>query len=271
MKINNKESSPWRTFVPRGFTRLLLLLTKVGLGRGWIKYKIHYLWQSLHGNIVDVNIRRVNYRLDLSDNMTDIKILCSSKVYDQKELEFLQEICTGGTFVDIGANIGYYSLHMAAQGAKSVVAVEPHPEAIRRLRFNIKINNLSKVFSLYEGAIGDGSISCFDVSKDIGCSSHTDPSSSFKTLRVKTSSLLGILADFRINQISGLKIDIEGYEDKALVPFFENAPKGLWPRRMVIEDAHMKEWENDLFSILHDKGYIESFKSRSNIFLQKNF
>ena len=32
-----------------------------------------------------------------------------------------------------------------------------------------------------------------------------------------------------------LKIDIEGHEDKALVPFLLNAPKNCFPKKIVIE------------------------------------
>jgi len=38
----------------------------------------------------------------------------------------------------------------------------------------------------------------------------------------------------------GLKIDIEGHEDKALVPFLLNAPKTLLPNKIVIEQPSKK-------------------------------
>ena len=35
--------------------------------------------------------------------------------------------------------------------------------------------------------------------------------------------------------IHGLKIDIEGHQDKALVPFLDNAPDEMLPKKIVIE------------------------------------
>ena len=44
-----------------------------------------------------------------------------------------------------------------------------------------------------------------------------------------------ILADAAVDHVDALKIDIEGFEDRVLTPFFKDAPQGLWPRAIVIE------------------------------------
>jgi len=49
--------------------------------------------------------------------------------------------------VDIGANIGVFSLYAASQGAKKVLAYEPAGESFDLLRENIKINNLGDIIS----------------------------------------------------------------------------------------------------------------------------
>ena len=45
--------------------------------------------------------------------------------------------------VDVGANIGYYTLQMA-QRAKKVYAIEPYKECFEILKKNVKENNLGK-------------------------------------------------------------------------------------------------------------------------------
>ena len=261
---------PWGTYSPNCLSRLILLLTKAGLGRGRMTYKINNLWKLVHGNIVDLEIRKIKYRLNLTDNITDIKILCSSKVYDKKELRFLKEACQNRTFVDVGANIGYYSLYMAHNGANRIISIEPNPIANERLRFNIETNKISESFTLYDGAVGSGKNVLFDVSKDLGCSSIVNDSFLGKTINVETQPLLKILSNFDIDEIGALKIDIEGYEEEALIPFFKAADRDFWPKRLVIEDAHKGQWNGHLIHLLERLGYRLHHKTRSNLLLKLN-
>jgi FkbM family methyltransferase len=50
----------------------------------------------------------------------------------------------GGIFVDVGANIGNNSL-IASKIASKVIAIEPHPKILERLKQNIDLNNLKNV------------------------------------------------------------------------------------------------------------------------------
>ena len=52
---------------------------------------------------------------------------------------------------------------------------------------------------------------------------------------IKIDTLENIIKNKKITSIHGLKIDIEGHEDKALVPFLNNIEKNLLPERIVIE------------------------------------
>jgi FkbM family methyltransferase len=66
----------------------------------------------------------------------------------ERELDHLHEfIGNGGTFVDIGANVGVFSLKAAhCVGADGiVVSVEPLPERIHALRRNVLLNGFSNV------------------------------------------------------------------------------------------------------------------------------
>src|SRR5262249_59792142 len=55
-----------------------------------------------------------------------------------------KRITAGGTFtfIDIGANVGLYSLYVASRsGARArILAIEPQPGIVERLRFNVTIN-----------------------------------------------------------------------------------------------------------------------------------
>jgi hypothetical protein len=71
-----------------------------------------------------------------------------------------------------------------------------------------------------------------------------------------------------VTGIDALKIDVEGAEDKVLVPFFRDAPSSLWPRLVVIEDSSA-EWSTDLFALLKEKGYAVSSRSKQNVMLRR--
>lgn len=60
---------------------------------------------------------------------------------------FLNKMKQGDTFVDVGANIGIYSLHAAKKIGDSgtVLAFEPTPETFRILRNNVELNRLRNV------------------------------------------------------------------------------------------------------------------------------
>jgi len=61
--------------------------------------------------------------------------------WEEHEANLLRQLIRPGCrFLDIGANIGYFSLLAARCGAGSVDAVEPHPGLLQLLRFNLWMN-----------------------------------------------------------------------------------------------------------------------------------
>ena len=81
-------------------------------------------------------------------------------------------------------------------------------------------------------------------------------------------SLLELMKKNDVKYITNLKIDVEGYEDRALKPFFENAPFSLFPENMIIEHTSKNEWEDKNFiNYLLDKGYKEIIRTRGNLCL----
>jgi hypothetical protein len=55
--------------------------------------------------------------------------------------------------------------------------------------------------------------------------------------------------------VDSLKIDIEGYEDRALLPWLRSAPQAAWPRAIVIEHIHPEQWGEDCMAALAALGY----------------
>ena len=81
------------------------------------------------------------------------------KLYGQQEvgpevfiLDFLR---TGSTFLDIGANIGYFSLLAASKCNAKVVSFEPQSTIAELLRSSVSINNMQKYVRVEQIALSD--------------------------------------------------------------------------------------------------------------------
>ena len=257
----------WGAYAPSPKSRLLRLLITLGLGRGAIRKKILSTWRKKYGHIVDVEVRGIKYRLNLYDNLTDRKIFASSKIHDKTEIEYLAASSEGNNFIDIGANIGYYSLAIAHKGAKRVLAIEPDPRALERLYFNIRVNRFDKKISVIPLGIGqEGEFDLFQDEK-IGGASLIKYQKSTSSATVTTKPLWPILCENNIDTISGLKIDIEGREDLVLGDFFNVAPQTAWPKCMVIEHCNRQSWKTDILEFIVRLGYKTVKKTNENAIL----
>lgn len=77
----------------------------------------------------------------------------SQGLYDYNNMKFLQWLLEpGGTFFDIGANIGTYTLLASEQPRSQVFAFEPHPATFALLRENVHLNKRENV-RLFQAAL----------------------------------------------------------------------------------------------------------------------
>ena len=250
--------------------RAMLSLTRAGFARGRLSCWMRRRWLDWYASVVDAEVRGIRYRLNVADNGTDGKLLLSSKIYDSQELEAL---CAGprGVFVDVGANIGYYSLSCAARGFHRVLAIEGNPDTVARLMFNIQSNPWRDAITVAPLCVGSGGKVPFRCTGDLGRAQIVDAVDRPEATRLLASKpLADILADHGITAIDAMKIDIEGYEDQALLPFFAQAARSLWPARLVLESCHRQEWRQDVVAHLLQSGYQAVGETRSgNLILWK--
>lgn len=261
--------SPWGTFAPPASAALLILLKKIGISRGWVRKWILRKWKALNLPLVDTTVHGIRYRLDIDGNTTDGKILTSSRHYDKQEIDALSLAGDDplAVFVDIGANTGYYSLTMAKAGYRRVLAIEPNPPTLQRLRFNVACNGYEEVIQIVPSCVGATGKVPFYFTGDMGSASLFNPGDDTEPVWVESVPLATILHDHEIERIDALKIDVEGYEDRVLIPFFESAPEALWPRKLVMEDCNRHLWEKDLIGILTGSGFVIDSKTRGNVIL----
>jgi FkbM family methyltransferase len=127
-------------------------------------------------------------------------------------------------FIDVGANVGFYSV-LAARSlpGRRVLAVEPNPEALRRLAANLARNGVEAAVTVFAGLASDGSgeaelnlIEGMEEYSSMGKIVHA-------SVAGKVSARLKVPAETldRLVELYGLepgliKIDVEGAEKLVL-------------------------------------------------------
>jgi FkbM family methyltransferase len=163
-------------------------------------------------------------------------------------------------FVDIGANIGTYSLFVArACGDDArILAFEPHPRTFAKLLFNTKANNFSSIEAINQGAGPSKSQMRLysNGGTNIGTASILpDAAGDKEFVDIKIIPLPEALKSRLVHHIDLLKIDIEGYEDQALMPLMTAQHESLWPRAILIETVLKQHWKGDCVAHLKSLGY----------------
>lgn len=175
------------------------------------------------------------------------------------EILYRKVIRSDMVVVDIGANVGIYTLHALKAGAE-VYAFEPTPETFNILRHNVALNGFeySPKVHLYNSAVSDREeITEFAVvSNSCGHNSMFRENKDDKIIRVPTVRLDDTLDGIKIDCF---KVDVEGAEmlvlngmesllknNASVVGFVEFAPGNL--RRSGIEPR-------DLYDRLNQMGF----------------
>jgi FkbM family methyltransferase len=124
-------------------------------------------------------------------------------------LHFLQE---GDLFLDIGANIGSFTVLASGVRRATTWAFEPDPTTIRALRRNIELNSIQDRVIVYELALGDtdGKIS-FTTGLDTMNRVSTSGEANIRSVSVKRlDGLIGV------NRPLMIKVDVEGFEENVV-------------------------------------------------------
>lgn len=267
--------APWGTFAPRGMGRIVLILCRLLPAGVPALYRVTKLLRAVMKRrrlqFYDVECRGLRLRLQNRGNYTDTRLLFSPQFYDREELDWLcAELESGGTFLDIGGNIGAYSLLVGARlGPKvSVHTVEPAPGLCKRIEINRAFNKVQ--LELHQIALsdydGDGHIvlSAPQQGENRLCAGGAAPDDS---VRVPVTTLHGLCESSGIREIRALKIDIEGHEYRVLSRFFEVAPVSLRPGAIVIERT---EDRHGLIELLESRyGYSTVAITKRNALLRR--
>ena len=258
-------------YSPNGWIKVLYEIVRLGTGLGVIKRLYSLLIDKLNNeNPVDIKYHDIRFRLYPHDNAIESKMIVSSKFREARELEVISKyLKNGGTFLDIGANIGYYSLMAAKLGATKIFGIEPNPVVLNRFKENIRFNNFEIKIKTFQLGIGE-KIENRDLylSKvDLGSSSVLDEKGNSDKIRIKILPLDVFIKRESVGRIDVMKIDIEGFEDKALFPFFKTLDKKYYPRLILMEDSSQKNWDKNILEWLLNNEYNIVARTRGNVLI----
>ncbi|WP_336814803.1 FkbM family methyltransferase [Bosea sp. MMO-172] len=274
---NPAEERPFGTFAPKAYLARIIARTRAAsdsfLGRK-IAYALRRLGlRSLDGAPVDIESLGARMRLYPDGNVCEKRVLFTPQYFDAVERELLaSRLRDGFTFIDIGANIGAYSLFVAARAGRGarILAVEPQPEIFARLSFNIAQNPFGTVKAV-ACALADkpGELTLFIDPTNRGESSVRILNSSAGTsVKVPAMTLLSLVEGEGYERIDAIKLDVEGAEDLILEPFLRDAPQALWPEFIIIEDSRQR-WQSDLAGLLERSGYQLVAQTRLNLVFER--
>lgn len=226
----------------------------------WLSRVVRYLFLKyiLRKSYHIREIHDYEMRLNLCDPGISRELMINGTREDQLRLVLQQEVESGMTILDIGANIGYYAIMLSRMTGDSgfVYAVEPAPLNYMNLIENIKHNDRLKNFETFNLGISNRT-----GKEHFYISTHSNLNTFIKNgfrdnyvtqglsdnvVEVDVTDLTSFLKDKR--NVDLIRMDVEGYEVEILEGLAEAIATGLFQGKIVFE-CHFPKYDEEKHSI----------------------
>jgi len=167
-------------------------------------------------------------------------------------------VMQGDIVLDIGANIGEFSMAIASK-AGHIYCIEPDPAVIKTLRKNMeRFNNVT----IIEVGLSDQSGNFdFYLSTIDADSSFFPPMTYSKKITIKAMRLDNLVSDYQILSLDFIKLEAEGWEPEVLL----GAPLSLKACNQIVVDAGPERGgyatADDVSNILNKAGFTVTNKN----------
>lgn len=284
--IQSAASDPFGTYALPGpveaIRRLGTSLPSSKIGR-WCASLLRRICLKLVPDTVDVHLGSgIKTRLYPKTNRCEKRVLTAPQFFDAEEQTALRQAVQAHqhadpfVFLDVGANVGLYSLFLAAAAKDSkidahIIAIEPDLENRRRLKQNLAFSAFSSISVeavAVAGASGQGRITGGEENRgeaqlvQEGRSAGTPADDEIVTVE----TLPDLITRLTLSRVDAMKIDIEGYDLAALTTLFKVAPTELWPRLIVAEVGRIGH-DEPLTELCLVNGYEIHARARLNVIL----
>lgn len=152
---------------------------------------------------------KFDLRDDYATDVIVVKEIFEEDVYECDPSRFNN----GGVVVDIGANIGAFSIFAAQYGA-NVYAIEPEPHNLVALNNNISLSNLNSLITVVPYGISDYEGTA--IISDMGGGATIKDDGIFGE-EIAITTLNTLFKNNKIKIVDVLKIDVEGSEPEIIL------------------------------------------------------
>ena len=209
----------------------------IRISQDWPKWFREYFTGVNDGAYDDYRMR-CGVRLYTRRNRTDFHMI--DEIWAFRKYDYFgYRVAPGDVVVDIGANIGLFSVYAAKVcRAERVISFEPFPENFEMLRKNAEQNQLDSITCVNQAVAGNRGMRTLILdSTDAGSHSlvsgvATAPTG--RSVKVDCCTLDEVFQRFALSRIDYLKMDCEGSEYEIL----ENAVSRLGQIRRISMETH---------------------------------
>ncbi len=164
-------------------------------------------------------------------------------------------------FIDIGANIGAYSMFFSSlPSIQNIYAFEPSPRTRDELLLNVKLNGLSDKIKIFDSALSDqrttvkfGIVNDYSGANSIVGTSIHESAKFLSQVDIACAPLDSIFQEK--NRKLCMKIDVEGHEKEVVLGSLTT----LKQNRVVIQLEKYLENDNSVSEVLSEVNYRQIF------------
>jgi FkbM family methyltransferase len=137
-------------------------------------------------------------------------------VYEKPETDFLRSVFRPGmTFLDVGANLGYYTalaiVHIGKDG--KIIALEPDAENFSFLQRTVRANHAENVVCIQKAAADrEGECTLYVSSENRGDNRLYRNDLCDDSYNVEVSTVDSLLRECGVSGVDLMKIDVQGFE-----------------------------------------------------------
>ena len=167
-----------------------------------------------------------------------------------------ETIKEGMNVIDVGANIGVYTVLATEKVGKNgkVVAIEPEPKNYKQLLGNIKLNNFQNVIPIEAALTDHNGIEKLYCSPWAGCHSLVITKDRIPSVEVSVKTLDKLVEELNLKKIDLIKIDTEGAE----IPVLKGAERMLKANpnmRILVAAEHYPSEAREVCQFLNNRGF----------------